>query len=212
MRKRQSIKQNNLLGTPEVLWFSVIVAHRIFLIWNMNCLPYKAFLNLRVYYMKHPAICLVLKKFSCKEFFKNKSWLRSNIIMAILHVGTNHEQLVNGAPPTSINSNIIVMVKAFSPTIKIKGLPSISTIWWARTVLLVIVQTLAAYCIAKADKWEQLFTDGTSWRHVAFQCLVICIEEDELFKGAYQEFKPFNFSISFFPIYFIFMFQTTITI
>jgi hypothetical protein len=44
------------------------------------------------------------------------------------------------------------------------------------------VQTLATYRIAKADKWEQLFTDGTSRRQVAFQDLVISIEEDELFK------------------------------
>ncbi len=72
------------------------------------------------------------------------------------------EQLVNGTPPTSVNSNIVAMVKLFSPTTKIKELPSIWTIERARTVLLVLVQTLATYRIAKADKWEQLFTDGTS--------------------------------------------------
>lgn len=92
------------------------------------------------------------------------------------------EQLVNGTPPTSVNSNIVAMVKLFSPTTKIKELPSIWTIRRARTVLLVLVQTLATYRIAKADKWEQLFTDGTSRRQVAFQDLVISIEEDELFK------------------------------
>jgi hypothetical protein len=48
-------------------------------------------------------------------------------------------------------------------------------------VLLVIVQTLATYWIAKADKWEQLFTDGTSRRQVAFQDVILIIEEDELF-------------------------------
>ena len=74
------------------------------------------------------------------------------------------------------------MVKLFSPTTKIKELPSIWTIRRARTVLLVLVQTLATYRIAKADKWEQLFTDGIPRRQVAFQDLVISIEEDELFK------------------------------
>jgi hypothetical protein len=49
-------------------------------------------------------------------------------------------------------------------------------------VLLVIVQTLATFCIAKADKWEQLFTDGTSRTQVAFQDLTLSIEEDELLK------------------------------
>lgn len=92
------------------------------------------------------------------------------------------EQLVNGTPPTAINSNIVTMIKTFSPTTTISELPSIWTIRRARTVLLVVVQTLATYRIAKADKWEQLFTDGTSRRQVAFQDLIISIEEDELFK------------------------------
>ena len=92
------------------------------------------------------------------------------------------EQLENGTPPTAINSNIISMIKTFSPTTTISELPSIWTICHARTVLLVIVQTRATYCIAKADKWEQLFTDGTSRKQVAFQDLIISIEEDELFK------------------------------
>lgn len=40
----------------------------------------------------------------------------------------NIEQLVNGTPPTSVNSNIMAMVKLFSPNTKIKELPSIWTI------------------------------------------------------------------------------------
>jgi hypothetical protein len=91
------------------------------------------------------------------------------------------EQLINGTPPTSVNANIITMIKTFSPSTEIQELPSIWTIRRARTVLLVIVQTLAAYRIAKADKWEQFFTDGTSRRQISFQNLIISIEEDELF-------------------------------
>lgn len=92
------------------------------------------------------------------------------------------EQLVNGTPPSSVNANIVSHVKKFSPTTIIKELPSIWTIRRARTVLLVIVQTLSAYRLAKADKWHQVFTDATSRRQVTFQNLVISIEEDELFK------------------------------
>jgi hypothetical protein len=92
------------------------------------------------------------------------------------------EQIVNGTPPSSINNNIVSMIKIFSPTTEIRELPSIWTIRRARTVLLVVVQTLATYRIAKANKWEQLFTDGTSRRQVAFQNLIVSIEEDDLFK------------------------------
>ena len=91
------------------------------------------------------------------------------------------EQIVNGTPPC-INNNIVTMIKIFSPKTQIRDLPSIWTIRRARTVLLVIVQTLATYRIAKADQWEQLFTDGTARRQGAFQNLVVSIEEDDLFK------------------------------
>jgi hypothetical protein len=49
------------------------------------------------------------------------------------------EQLVNGTPPTAMNSNIITMIKTFLPTTTISELPSIWTILRARTALLVIV-------------------------------------------------------------------------
>jgi hypothetical protein len=92
------------------------------------------------------------------------------------------EQLVNGTPPSAVNNNIIALVKCFLPSTKISEMPSIWTIWQSGTVLLIIVQTLAVYRIAKANKWEQLFTDGTSRWQVAFRELVISIEEDELFR------------------------------
>ena len=52
----------------------------------------------------------------------------------------------------------------------------------ARTVLLVVVQALAAYRLAKADKWGQLHSDESERRQNNFQDLVISIEEDDLFK------------------------------
>ena len=92
------------------------------------------------------------------------------------------EQLVSGTPLTSVNDNIVAHVKKFSPTTKINELPSIWTIRRARTVLLVVVQTLATYRIAKADRWGQLFSDETMRRQVSFQNLIISVEEDELYK------------------------------
>ena len=88
------------------------------------------------------------------------------------------EQLVNGTPPTSVNSNIVSFIQRFSPQTIIKELPSIWTIRRGRTVLLVIVQTLAAYRLARAKKWGQLHTDGTGRRQIALQDLVLSIEED----------------------------------
>jgi hypothetical protein len=38
------------------------------------------------------------------------------------------EQIVNRTPPSCINSNIVTMIKLFSPTTEIRELPSIWTI------------------------------------------------------------------------------------
>ena len=47
-----------------------------------------------------------------------------------------------------------------------------------RTVLLAVVQTLAAYRLAKLDEWEQLFTDATTRRQITFQNISIAIKDD----------------------------------
>ena len=52
--------------------------------------------------------------------------------------------------------------------------------------MLTVVQIDATYQIAKADEWEQMFTDGTSRQQVAFQDLIISIKEDELFKEEFE--------------------------
>jgi hypothetical protein len=88
------------------------------------------------------------------------------------------EQLVNGTPPTSINANIITIIRAFSPTTIIREQPSIWTIRRGRSVLLVIVETLAVYRLAKAKRWGQMFTDGSGRRQVAMQDLALSIEND----------------------------------
>ena len=60
----------------------------------------------------------------------------------------------------------------------IKEQPSIWTIRCGWTVLLIVVKTLAAYRLAKAKQWGQMFTDGSGRRKVAMQDLVLSIEED----------------------------------
>ena len=43
------------------------------------------------------------------------------------------EQLINGTPPSSVNANIMTMIKTFSPSTVIQELPSIWTIWHVRS-------------------------------------------------------------------------------
>ena len=117
-------------------------------------------------------------------------------------------KIVNGTLPTCINNNIVTMITLFSPTTEIRELPSIWTIWRARTVLLFVVQTLATYRIAKANKWEQLFTDGTSRRQVAFQSLIVSIEEDDLFKWVLETFT----FLRYFTCLRVVLFQTLINV
>jgi hypothetical protein len=45
-------------------------------------------------------------------------------------------------------------------------------------VLLVVVETLAVYLLAKAKRWGQMFTDGSGRQQVAMQDLVLSIEND----------------------------------
>jgi hypothetical protein len=88
------------------------------------------------------------------------------------------EQLVNGTPPSAVNSNIVSFLRCFSPMTVIKELPSIWTIRRGRTVLLTVVETLATYRLAKAKRWGQMFTDGSGRRQIALQDLALSIEED----------------------------------
>ena len=91
------------------------------------------------------------------------------------------QQLVLGVPPKAVYRSIVSVIKRYSPKVEIKPI-SLTTILRARTVLLVVVQTLAAYRLGKADKFGQLFQDATSRQQISFQNLAISIEEDELYK------------------------------
>ena len=71
------------------------------------------------------------------------------------------EQIANGTLPTSVNANIVSTVWHFSPLTIIKEQPSIWTIRQGRTMLLVVVETLAVYRLAKAKQWGQMHTNGS---------------------------------------------------
>jgi hypothetical protein len=47
-----------------------------------------------------------------------------------------------------------------------------------KTVLLVVVETLAVYRLAKAKQWGQMHTDGSGRGQVAMQDLALSIENN----------------------------------
>ena len=118
------------------------------------------------------------KSFSIKVFGKVRGGQRGATSWPHFVWELIMEQLVNGTPPTSVNANILSFVRCFSPMTIIKELPSIWTIRRGRTVLLVVVETLATYRLAKAKRWGQMFTDGSGRRQIAMQDLALSIEED----------------------------------
>ena len=102
------------------------------------------------------------------------------------------KQLVLGVPPSAVYQSIGSTVREYATGVKFEHPIPITTIRRARTVLLVVVQTLASYRLAKANKWGQLFHDATSRRQLSFQNLVISIEEDELFRYVITMIQLFN--------------------
>ena len=92
------------------------------------------------------------------------------------------EQLVNGVPPASIPAVIRSHAEAVAEPGESVDVPSVNFCRSMRAVLRVLVETLAAYRLAKEGRWKQLFTDGTSRRQIAMQNLLIAItdENDEL--------------------------------
>ena len=57
--------------------------------------------------------------------------------------------------------------------------PSINFCCQCRIVVQVIGETMVALKLAKAVKWNQLFTDATSRRQISFQALLVGIMDDD---------------------------------
>ena len=92
------------------------------------------------------------------------------------------EMLINGTPPSAIPPNIAAQAELSMPGKTIDELPSEKYCKDMRAVLQVVVETLVAYRLAKANVWEQLFVDGTCRRQVAMQTLLIAVEEAGMLK------------------------------
>ena len=110
------------------------------------------------------------------------------------------EQLVNGTPPSAISDNILSFVSTFLPNTIVKELPSIWTVRRTRTILLIVVEALAAYQLGKSLWWKQLFTDGTSRRQTFFQNLAISIEDTTETDDGLLKLKPILLSTTT-PLY-----------
>ena len=91
------------------------------------------------------------------------------------------EQLVNGMPSTSISPNITSQAALDMPGVRVivQELPSINFIQSCWMILQIIGETLAAYCIGKAEQWYQLFSDSTGRRQTDIYNLVIDVIDEK---------------------------------
>jgi hypothetical protein len=92
------------------------------------------------------------------------------------------ELLVNGTPPTAVQNNM----KSFSARLhgqEDSQMPSVNFIRQCRVVLQNLNEMLAAYRFGLAEKWIELFTDGTARRQMAFQNLVIGLMNGDSFES-----------------------------
>ncbi len=83
------------------------------------------------------------------------------------------ELLVHGVPPSPVPSILASSVKVLFISIPFKQLPSMWFIYHIYTVLLGIVEILAAYYLAKRKFWIQSHTDATTAYQTPFLNLLI---------------------------------------
>ena len=73
------------------------------------------------------------------------------------------ELLIIGIPPRAIPSIIYNLYETLTGVETIE-VPSVSFIRQCRTVVQVVGENIAAWKLADADSWHQIFTDATSRR------------------------------------------------
>ena len=89
------------------------------------------------------------------------------------------EMLAHRTPPSCVAPNILSVAKLLMPNATIiHELPSDRFVRYCRSVLLLMTKTLAAFEIARAQLYQQLFTDGTGRRQTEMQNVVIGILTD----------------------------------
>ena len=89
------------------------------------------------------------------------------------------ELLVAGAPPSSVPG--IIKSNAAYYGAKVHGEVSVNYVRQCRVVVQNLNELLAAYRLGNAPRWIELFTDGTTRRQIAFQNLVIGLQNGDKF-------------------------------
>ena len=91
------------------------------------------------------------------------------------------EQLVNNTPLVAISPNIAPQDAFAIPGAKVivQELPSINSICSCWTILRIIGNTVAAYCIGKVEQWDQLLSDGRDMIQIDIHNLVIGAMKEE---------------------------------
>ena len=84
------------------------------------------------------------------------------------------ELLVNGTTPSAIPKNLVSMYTTLYGE-KPKEWPCDNYVRGCRVIVQVIAETIAAFKIASADKYAQLWTDATSRRQISFQAMIVGI-------------------------------------
>ena len=82
------------------------------------------------------------------------------------------EMLTGGAPPSAIPGLMQTMMETMTEE-KVERLPSISYIRKCRIPIQILGETMVAIKLARREKWDQLFTDGTTRRQLLFQNVVV---------------------------------------
>ena len=82
------------------------------------------------------------------------------------------EMLTGGAPPSAIPGLMQTMMETMTEE-KVERLPSISYIRKCRIPIQILGETMVAIKLARREKWDQLFTDGTTRRQLSFQNVVV---------------------------------------
>ena len=80
--------------------------------------------------------------------------------------------LTGGAPPSAIPGLMHTMMETMTDE-KVERLPSISYIRKCRIPIQILGETMVAIKLARREKWDQLFTDGTTRRQLSFQNVVV---------------------------------------
>jgi hypothetical protein len=88
------------------------------------------------------------------------------------------ELLVIGTPPASIPSFISSSYQRYYGK-EPNEVPQISFVRQCRVIVQVIGETIAAIKLASAEKWDQLWTDATTWHQRPFQASIIGLMDSD---------------------------------